>query len=82
MPRIVESQPINSSLRFSLALDGFTGVKEELVVFTRSTSLTDMLRRFPANNLTCAVASRVHTVFPGEGGRGDSPEKSTLDDYE
>jgi hypothetical protein len=81
IPRIVESQPKNSSLRFSRALGGgITGVKEELGAFMWSTSPTDMLRLLPwPTALAGVVASRVGMVFLGDGGRGESPKESTFD---
>jgi len=81
IPRIVESQPNNSSLGFSRALGGgIAGVKEELGAFMWSTSPTDMLRLLPwPTALTGVVASLVGMVFLGDGGRGDSPKKSTFD---
>lgn len=70
MPRIVESQPIESSLRFSLALAGTGGkiVKAALAAFLRSTSPTDMLRRLPCPKALPGVASRVRTVLSGDRG--------------
>jgi hypothetical protein len=74
----VESQPTNSSLRFSRALGGgIAGVKEGLGAFMWSTSPTDMLRLLPwPTALTGIVASWVRVVFLGDGGRGESPKES------
>lgn len=72
---MVESQPVDSSLRFSCALGGGgTGAKEELVAFLRSTSPTDMLRRLPGPVLIGIMASRVRAGFAEDCGRGCRPE--------